>query len=254
MKGMTDLLRRIGRDLRDRRHVEAYVVAFTALVIAAVSPLTDLIGDDLRWTVSITGIGLLVYRITIPDDRAAVPGQPFDDRTAFEQDSLEALLRRTKELWLFAPSGAHVLTAARCDTLRRHVLGRADGIVRVVVLDPEHTEAIALATCQLTDSVDFPGQRFPRSLAASLERLRTMGRWSCPGRFAYRLLPYNPGFSLIALDPSSPDGKVIVEFHGARNESSHGRMHITLGPRDGGRWYGYWLGQFEHIWRTSRDP
>lgn len=254
MNDMKHTIRRIWRDFRDRRHVDSYVVAFAAAATAALSLFTDLVDDEVRWSVTIAGIGLMVYQVTVPKENAAILGDLLRDRTAFEDDvSLETRLRQVREVWLFAPSGAHLLTSARCDTLRRHVLDRDDGSVRIVLLDPARPEAVALATRQLSDAVDFPGQPFPLSLERSLERLAVMRRWPCRGRLACRLLPYNPGFSLVALDPSSPSGSLIVEFHGAHNRSTPDRMHLTLTPRDGGRWYEYWLGQFEHIWRSARE-
>ncbi|RKS77163.1 hypothetical protein BZB76_2538 [Actinomadura pelletieri DSM 43383] len=251
---MNPTIRRICRDLRDQRHVESYVVALAATATSALSLFTDLVDDDVRWSVVIAGIGLMVYQVTVPEGNAVILDDLLKDRTAFEEDvPLEARLRRARELWLFAPSGAHLLTSTRCDTLRRHVLDRDDGSVRIVLLDPERPEAVALATRQLTDAVDFPGQPFSLSLERSLERLTVMRRWGCRGHFSCRLLPYNPGFSLIALDPSSPGGSLIVEFHGAHNRSTADRMHLTLTRRDGGSWYEYWLGQFEHIWGSARE-
>ena len=41
--------------------------------------------------------------------------------------------------------------------------------------------------------------------------------------FAYRLLDFNPGFSLVAIDPTASGGQVIVEFHGFHSESTNQR-------------------------------
>lgn len=236
------------------RRTGSYVVASTSLAFVAVSLIGYGVTDDLRWTIALAGIGLLVYQLTVPAGGGTVPEVLMADRTAFDSVQLGPKLRAAREIWLFAPSGAHVLTSAHCDMLRRHVLDQPGGSVRVVVLDPARADAVRLTAHQLTDGVDFPGQRFEWSLAGSVDRLRLMAGWRCAGSFGYRLFGYNPGFSLLALDPRSPAGTVIVEFHGAHNESTSSRMHLTL-TRSGSRhWYGYWIGQFEHIWRISQLP
>lgn len=246
--------RRIGRDLQSRRNLEAYVVASAALAFAAVSLLGDGVAAELRWTVVLAGIGLLVYEITVPVEHPPGPAEALADRTAFDGVPLGPRLRAAREIWLFAPSAAHVLTSENCDTLRRHVLDRSGGCVRVVVLDPGRAEAVRLAAHQLTDSVDFPGQRFERSLAGSMDRLRAMTGWRCAGRFEFRLFGYNPGFSLLALDPNSPEGVLIVEFHGVHNESTSARPHLTLTRSSSQQWFDYWLGQYAHIWQAAQIP
>ena len=60
-------LRRIGRDLSRRQHLDAYVVAAFALVLAVLSMLGDLVSVDLRWAAALAALGLLVFRITLPE-------------------------------------------------------------------------------------------------------------------------------------------------------------------------------------------
>ncbi len=81
-----------------------------------------------------------------------------------------------------------------------------------------------------------------------------MAQWQVAGTFSYGYLDYNPGFSLVAINALHADGRVIVELHGFRNESTGSRMHFTLTRRDSERWYQYWIGQFEQIWEASRRP
>src|SRR6266511_3987906 len=64
---MRDAFRRIGLDLKNRRNVDAYVVAAMALVLAVLSVAGDVVSEQLRWAGLLAGVGLLVYRVTLPD-------------------------------------------------------------------------------------------------------------------------------------------------------------------------------------------
>ena len=123
-----------------------------------------------------------------------------------------------------------------------------------MVLAPSRDAAIALATRQLDDSLDFPTQKFRASLEATIGKLEAMTGWTVPGSFQYRLLAYNPGFSLVAIDPSTRSGRLIVEFHAFHNEATSSRMHVEITRKQSDRWYAYWGDQFERIWAAATPP
>ena len=246
--------RRVGRDLRDRRFIDVYSVAIVAFVLALVS-LIGYGSSQLRWSVVLAALGLLVLRISVPE---TAPDASLDDllrdRFAFDAVPLADRLRDAREVWIFAPSGVNPLTAHNCELLRGGPLSRSGGIVRVVVLDPSRDAAIDLATRQLDDSLDFPTQKFRASLEATIGKLEAITSWPVPGRFQYRLLAYNPGFSLVAIDPSSRSGRLIVEFHAFHNEATSSRMHLEITRKQSDRWYSYWSDQFERIWAAATPP
>jgi hypothetical protein len=251
---MTSGWRRVGRDLRDRRFIDVYSVAIVAFVLAIVS-LIGYGSSQLRWSVVLAALGLLVLRITIPE---TAPDASLDDllrdRFAFDAVPLADRLRDAREVWIFAPSGVNLLTAHHCELLRAGPLSRSGGIVRVVVLDPSRDAAIDLATRQLDDSLDYPTQKFRASLEATIGKLEAITRWPVPGSFRYGLLGYNPGFSLVAIDPSTRGGTLIVEFHGFHNEATSSRMHVEITRKQSDRWYTYWTDQFERIWSAATPP
>jgi hypothetical protein len=246
--------RRVGRDLRDRRFIDVYSVAIVAFVLALVS-VVGYGSDQLRWTVVLAALGLLVLRISVPETG---PEASLDDllldRFAFDAVPLADRLRDAREVWIFAPSGVNLLNAHNCELLRAGPLSRAGGIVRVVVLDPSRDAAIDLATRQLDDSLDYPTQKFRASLEATIGKLEAIAHWTVPGSFQYRLLAYNPGFSLVAIDPSTRGGRLIVEFHAFHNEATSSRMHVEITRKQSDRWYTYWSDQFERIWSASTPP
>jgi hypothetical protein len=249
---MGEFIRRIGHDIRHLRNIDAYAVAVVAFVVAAVSVAGDTLPDNTRWAVLLVGVGLLVYRITLPERLPGEAGDLLKDRSAFDDKPFPARLRAASELWVFAPSGINLLAPQHGDTIRTTLLENPDGVVRIVVLDPANSAAVRLATRQLDDSLDYPVQQFPSSLAATISQLQRMASWKVRGSFGYRLLDHNPGFSLVAIDPGARRGVVIVEFHGFHNQVTNTRMHIELSRADSEQWYVYWIEQFERIWQAAR--
>ena len=242
--------RRILADIKARRHIEAYVVTLVVGSFAIVSMIADIVPQSLKWAALLSGVGLLVYRITLPDERDR-GGDFLHDRSAFDSVPISVALANARDLRVFAPSAVNLLSPQTCETLRTGLLSRKGGSVRVVILDPREPEAVRIASRQLDDSVRFQVQRLFAALESMIERLEAMRRWKVAGTFAYRLFPYNPGFSLVIIDPETTHGRVIVEVHGFRNQSTFTRMHVELTRERDERWYAHWVEQFEHLWEAS---
>jgi hypothetical protein len=246
-------LRRIARDLRHRRHIEVYVVVVASIALAVLSLFGDLVSDEVRWAVVLAALGLLTYQITLPD-RPTDLDHVLHDRAAFDDVTLSSRWRGAREVWIFGPSVAYLLTAEAASHLRSHVLARQDGVVRVLVLDPEEQAAVELAGRQLDQATAFPIIDLAKALAATIGRLEMMARWDTQGAFEHRFAPFNPGFSVLAIDPYGKAGSLIVEFHGLHNEANASRMHIELTRAKSEHWFGYWRDQFEQLWDIARCP
>lgn len=246
--------RRILDDVKHRRHLDAYAVAVVAFTFMVLTLIDSVVSEQLRWAVLLAGVGLLVYRLTVPESPVSGLDDLLHDRTSFEDNRLPDRLRTAREVWIFGPSAVNVLSAHHCELLRRGPLARPGGTLRVVVLDPDEEIAMRLAVRQLDDALDYPVQDFRSSLRITLDQLRTMADWATAGDLQWRLLDYNPGFSLVAVDPSTRHGSVIVEFHAFHNETTSSRMHLELTRRGSECWYRYWIDQFDHIWQTARPP
>lgn len=246
--------RRVGRDLKNRRYVDAYSIAFVTFMLAVLSLVPDIVPDQVRWAALLAGVGILVLRITIPDSSACTIDELLNDRFAFDNNPVADRLKNASEIWIFAPTAVNLLSAHNCELLRTGILSKPDGTVRVVVLDPANEAAVQLATRQLDDSLDYPVQDFRASLQTTTHLLGTMASWQVRGSLDYRLLDYNPGFSLVAIDPTTRYGCVIVEFHGFHNEATSSRMHIEIARKQSDHWYVYWTDQFNRIWEGAAVP
>lgn len=245
-------LRRIGGDLLRRRHLDAYVVAAVALALA----LLTLLGggsDDVRWSVALAALGILVYRVTLPERTGDVDAI-LQSRAAFADTTLSSRFREARTLWVFGPSAVYVLGGSTGSVLRKTILARPDGVARVAVLDPEATDLVALTARHLDDGLDYGMKRLPEALAETVTLLERIAGWDTAGSFEYRYAPVNPGFSLVGIDPEERHGVLIVEFHGFHNESTESRMHIELTRPLSEHWYAYWLDQFTSLYQTSRPP
>jgi hypothetical protein len=251
---MIQSARRIAKDLKKREYIDAYSVAFVAFGLAILSLVPDLVPDALKWAAVLGGVGLLVLRITIPDIRAGTADELLNDRFAFDKVSFADRLEGASEVWIFAPTGVNILSAHNCELMRNKILTKREGVLRIVILDPANEAAIQLAVRQLDDSLDYPIQDFRDSLATTERQLRAMRAWKVSGTIDYKHLDYNPGFSMVAVNPSSRNGQIIVEFQGFHNEATSARMHIELTRQQSERWYGYWSEQFQRIWDEASSP
>jgi hypothetical protein len=239
----------IASNLRRGRYVDAYVVSLVTAAFVVSSLVGDILSVNLRWAVLLSGVGLLVYRVTLPDGGAAPLLQ---DRSAFDRGQLLQRLGAARELWIFAPTGANVLSTQNCDRLRDSILSRRDGRVKVVLLNPAREAAVTIAATQLDANIDYPVQDVRSALGATLAQLERMCAWEVPGMLEYRLFDFNPGFSLVAVDPHLPSSWLIVEFHAVHNVSTSNRMHVQLTRSVEERWFSYWVGQFSSIWDAAK--
>lgn len=247
--------RSVWNDVKNRRNIEAYVATAVAVVFATLGIIGDVVPDDMKWSALFAGLGLLIFRIAVPVRPSASIESLLSDRATFSTTPFSSLVDGARQVWIFAPSAVNVLNAANCDLLRRSVLNRGDGDLRVVVLDPSSSNSsnIALAVRQLDDSLDYPVQDFRMALATTVDQLHRMAYWEVVGHFDYGYCGYNPGFSMVAIDPSMKNGKLIVEFHGFKNEATESRMHIALTRHDSEKWFHYWIQQYEAIWNDARS-
>lgn len=250
---MPELFRRIGDDLRHLRNVDAYAIAILVIVFAVLSVVGDILSDDVRWGVLFAGIGVLVFRVTLPERGQGSFDDLLGNRSAFTAPFSDTI-GAAGQIWVFAPSAVNLISQQHCELMRKHVLNKPDGLVRIVVLDPADKHTLDLASRHLDDSTESSTPAFHSSLDATIRRLESMAQRTFTGTFEYGLLDFNPGFSLVAIDPGTTHGTVLVEFHAFHNQSSYDRMHIELTRATGTYWYEYWQDQFEQIWQRARKP
>jgi hypothetical protein len=234
-------LRRLLDDLRSVQHVEAYAISALA---AGVTILT-IIGTQRRElvdTVILACLAFLVFSTARQraTGRTAGIADALRDRDSY--GTFEQLLDSATELWMYAPSGVNVLRRHAGDIKRWLAAG---GQARVVVHDPA-AATIDTLTTQLDSNSDFG-----TDLEASLDSLDKL---AASGRLQYKLLPLNPGFSLLVVNPRQRSGRLIVELHGFQDESISDRMHVEIRRPESAHWFDYWARRFDAIWAAARSP
>ncbi len=213
--------RRLVGDLKARNHLDTYALTAVVFTFAILSLVSDALDHNLRWAVLLSGVGLLIYRLTLaPLDRSA-------GRFALRPQQIRG-----------QPAGPAAPERPRCTGVR--AVGGEPAVAADVRTAPEHRtgpaericagggprprggrSAIGIAARQLDDSLEFPIQRLPQSLASTPRTDEPDRPGGGPrGRSTYRVFPYNPGFSLVLVDPETSHGRVIVEFHGFHNPST----------------------------------
>lgn len=163
-------------------------------------------------------------------------------------------LKGKRTLWIYGASAINILSDENLQAIREEILNHKDGELRVIIQDPEQKVAMEILKKQLDDSVDYPVQYMHEAVPETLKRLNAISTWKCPGTFKYGLLAYNPGFSLVVIDPVQSNGVVIPEIYAYHNEHTGSRMHIEITRDLSLRWYDYWVSQFDYMWDEARKP
>jgi hypothetical protein len=232
-----DMLRSILDDIRHGRHLEAYAVFAIGLLLTPIGLLSDR-GDQLLPSALLLAVTFLVFRTAIrPLDPS--PGLDRVLRTRDRLGSFAEVAGEAAELWVYGPTAVNVIVHAA--DLRRHVLGRG-GRLRVIVQDPG-SPFLSAVRAQLDDSLDFD-----RTLDNSLATLR---RLSDAGDCQVRLLAFNPGFSMVVVNPTRSDGYLILELHGFGDENISDRMHLRIGRAESLHWFDYWAARYRAMWEEA---
>ncbi len=247
--------RRILTDIKNRRNIEVYVLSFAAFAVALVSVFADAVlaslGDNIVNSIILATLGLLVLNISTPKVQESSLDDYLDDRSNL--GSFEERIKGARKLYIYAPSAANILHGDNAEAIRKEILTRSDGELRVVIQNPDRADAVNILVDQLDRSVEFQVQHLPEELQRTLRQFKLIDSWNTPGTAELKLLDYSPGFSIVMLDPDRISGQVIVEMHGFQNESTRSRMHVIINKRDSERWFTYWYEQFENIWGRAEN-
>jgi len=132
---MVHVFRRIFRDLRNGRNIDAYVLTVIIVVFAVLGFFDDKLDDDLRWAAVLAALGVLLYRATLPETATEPAPDLLHDRSVFEQRPLSETFADTPpELPFFrsrnCPRGrsrsSHMTTRSPMSHFNQSQAGRTD--------------------------------------------------------------------------------------------------------------------------------
>ncbi len=245
-------IKRFFADILAGYHIEAYVVALFSFGFAILTLFGDGIDEQYKMAALLAGMGLLVYNITVPsaDEGPGCLDDYLNDRADFQP--LPERLKNARTLWIYGPSAINILNDGNLRAIQDNVLAHKDGDLRVMIQNPEEDKEVARLVKQLDENVQFQRQDLRKAIQDSLEILGFMSGWPVAGRFEYRLLDFNPGFSLVVIDPFKPTGVAIVEFYGYTHRHTGSRMHIEISRAESEKWYTYWVSQYDEMWEAAQ--
>lgn len=241
MRGITSTLRRIVDDILAFRNVEAYVIAAVAVVLAILGVVDDAVPDNWKMAAILAALALLVFQTTRPDNEA-----PDLDAVLLSRQTMGAFpdrIRGARTLWIYGPSAVNILRDM--PYIKREILEK-NGKVRIIIQDPNSQTGMDILHDQMDKTTDLGN-----SIRMSLDILKNASSW---GGIEYRLLPYSPGFSMVAVDPDKRNGQLLVEFIGFRNDLITDRMHIEITREQSQHWFDHWVKQYEAMWEAAHLP
>ncbi len=235
-------LRRVITDISAGRQIEAYALTIIALGVTVATMLDDALSLDVQMAVLLAGVGLLVFKTTIPVEKEIDLDRVLRDRQSY--GALRDFIRGGHEFLIAAPSAVNVLMSS--PDIEREILDRG-GKMRVLLQDIDQTASVAILHQQL----DKMSHLLENDVARSTTILEALMRQH--KHVDFRLTPFSPGYSLIIVDPDGRDGRLIVEFFGYSADSINDRMHIEIHRHQSQYWFEYWTKQFEIMWEKARD-
>lgn len=238
MNTILRFVRRVIDDLTNLRNVDAYVVGFIGIALIVI----DVLGTvelDAYLSVMTAALVVLLLRTTAPTRTEVDLDNVLLDRQSYTP--LREFIQGAHVVWVYGPSAVNVLRESAA--FKREVLDRG-GEMRVLLQDPDADSSMAILRQQLD-----PNNNLDHDIQGSLYTLDKMRDW---GKVDYRMLPYNPGFSLLVIDPDGKDGRLVVEFFGYHNNLIDDRMHILIERRSSQYWFEYWAKQYEIMWDAAR--
>jgi hypothetical protein len=235
-------LRRVITDISAGRQIEAYALTLIALGVTVATMLDDALSLDIQMAVLLAGIGLLVFKTTVPVEKEIDLDRVLLDRQSY--GAFRDFIRGGHELLIAAPSAVNVLMSA--PDIEREILDRG-GKLRVLLQDIDQTPSVAILHQQL----DKMSHLLENDVARSTTILDGLIRQK--KQVDYRLAPFSPGYSLIIIDPDGRDGRLIVEFFGYSSDNINDRMHIEIHRHQSQYWFEYWAKQYEIMWDKARD-
>jgi hypothetical protein len=227
-------------DVSHGRHREAYTLFCVGVVLTFLG-LANVVAVQIMLSAVLGALTFLVFETAVRSGTGHVPPeQILENRGGFA--AFSKILPGVRDLRIYGPTAVSALTNAA--DIRRHVL-RTGGQVRILTLSDD-PQAVASTAFQLDDNLDL-GETLRNSVI-------TAAMLSGEPGFSYRQLPVNPGFSLVIVNADKPDGYLIFESHGFRDDSISDRMHIKITKAGSPRWFAYWVTRFEAMWEAAQSP
>jgi hypothetical protein len=246
-------LERFLTEIKNGENLDLYITMALSIILAVLGVI-GLVPFQILASAILTTLALVVYS-TLVARRASneitqllsLP-HPAQGADAFLKDrstlgSFADRIRGTSTIWLCGPSLVNIV-----GTWSDHIFERVrkGGDLRILVVDPG-TPYLNLLTEYLDVEPALIKADIRRTIIYCKELVHSgIGQ----GKLEMRLISMNPGYSMVITDPTGPYGEMIVEYIGYHS-FLHGRPHLELKAARDGRWFAYYLQQFEALWNSA---
>ncbi|MET8856535.1 hypothetical protein [Streptomyces sp. NPDC004579] len=159
-------------------------------------------------------------------------------------DEIKEMISSSREVWLHGWTlELHLVSYAR--EIRRAV---ARGLnIKILVIEPNST-AMAVAA---SEAENRSAGELSSNLEGNLRRLVAPPSGDVSGRLEIRTLTHVPHYTVIASDPSTDQGKIIMRI--ATFQADHWqRPTFTVTQQGDGDWYVFFKTQFDKKWESAR--
>jgi hypothetical protein len=253
----------VADDLRNREHLETYLLIVLVIALFILDLFGEVLDDDRKLTLIIAALLVLIFRtrkeLKVDDVRhesdrviAAMNGlihAPVELDTVLQDRQSYAPFREfvhdATVLWVYGASGINVLKNTKDIN---NIVSKPSGQLRVIVQDPSQAASMDILHQQLDKYNNLQSD-----IQSTMYTLGALAR-QYSGKMEHRLLDYSPGFSLLVVDPDGPNGRLSVEFYGYRNNEIEERMHIIITRQQSQYWFEYWAKQFQIMWDNAKPP
>ncbi|MBP2047953.1 hypothetical protein J2Z21_000877 [Streptomyces griseochromogenes] len=177
---------------------------------------------------------------------AEIKARPSADRFFSEvddRDEIREMISSSREVWLHGWTlGLHLVSYA--DEIRRAV---TKGLhIKILVIEP-HSTAMSIAA---SEAENRSADELSSNLEANLRRLAAPITGTVAGRLEIKTLSYVPHNTVIASDPSTKQGKIVMRI--ATFHADHWqRPTFTVTRQNDPGWYDFFKTQFERKWESG---
>jgi Domain of unknown function (DUF5919) len=254
-------LRRAWSDLALGHNIEIYVTAMASIALGLLSVFNvaapEVIAAATLGTLALLAVSGLGSRHQLDDmhdtmrsltasvNMAVHADVPVDRFLAVKAPALDEHLRAADDIRLVGVTLSRTVRDL-VGVLDRRL--RAGAALRIVIIDPDSSAPVEAVARTL--GVTSPAYYRPR-VESTMDILGALA--SLPGtagRIEVRLLPFVPTFGMYLIDPATPDGLVYVEMY--QHRSLEPNPCFGLRAERDGRWYRFFVNQFDTLWDSAR--
>ncbi|MGW1134497.1 hypothetical protein [Streptomyces griseoluteus] len=176
-----------------------------------------------------------------------IKARPSADRFFSEvddRDEIREMISSSREVWLHGWTlGIHLVSYA--DEIRRAVAAGLN--IKILVIEP-NSMAMTIAA---SEAENHGADELSSNLEANLRRLSAPIEGTIVGKLEIKTLSYVPHNTVIASDPSTKHGKIVMRIATFRADHWQ-RPTFTVTRQNDPGWYDFFKTQFDRKWESGR--